>query len=180
MDGFEKHIRNNREQFDGHRADRDKMWKHIQAGLDDKPRKEPRVIPLWKRGWFMVAASIAIVVGIGLTLLTSNASNNAEMADRTELLEIDVHYENLVAQQVRLLQDSPALTDEEKEEFLHFMIEMDEEYKDLRNELANEIDNEKILGAIVLHYQKRIEIIQALLNRINDSKNTQNEKGILL
>jgi len=180
MDGFERHIRNNKDQFDDHRADRDKMWKHIQAGLNEEKIAKPKVIPLWKRGWFMAAASIILLVGMGLGMLFSNISNKATTADATELLEIDVYYENLFAQQVKILQESPELTDEEKEEFLHFMIEMDEEYKSLLIELEKELDNEKVLGAIVLHYQKGIEVIQSLLNRINESKINKNEKGILL
>ena len=180
MDGFEKHIRNNKEQFDDHRADRDKMWKHIQAGINEKKIEKARIIPLWKRGWFMGAASLILLVGIGIGMLFSDISNSDFTTDATELLEIDVYYENLFAQQVKILQDSPELTDEEKEEFLQFIFEMEDEYKSLLKELEAELDNEKVLGAIVDHYQKGIEIVQSLLNRINESKIDKNDKGILL
>ena len=180
MDGFEKHIRNNRDQFDEHKADREKMWKHIQAGLEEKKAGDmPKIIPLWKRGWFMVAASIAIVVGLGITLLF-NQPSPTQLAETTELLEIDLYYENIVAQQVKMVNDSEELSKEEKAEFLQFMDELDEEYKLLKGELNKGLDNEQVLEAIVIHYQKRIDVIQSLLTRINQSKKESNEKGIFL
>ena len=180
MDGFEKHIRNNREQFDEHKADRDKMWKHIQPGLGEKEVIEtPKIVPLWKRNWFMMAASIAIVVGLGTTLLF-NQPSSTQLAESTGLLEIDLYYENIVAQQVKMVYDSPALSEEEKAEFLQFMDELDEEYKLLKVELNEGLDNEQVLEAIVNHYQKRIDIIMSLLNRINQSKKESNDKGIFL
>ena len=180
MDGFEKHIRNNRDQFDEHKADREKMWKHIQAGLEEKKAGDmPKIIPLWKRGWFMVAASIAIVVGLGITLLF-NQPSPTQLAETTELLEIDLYYENIVAQQVKMVNDSEELSKEEKAEFLQFMDELDEEYKLLKGELSVGLDNEQVLEAIVIHYQKRIDVIQSLLTRINQSKKESNEKGIFL
>ena len=180
MDGFEKHIRNNRDQFDEHKADREKMWKHIQAGLEEKKAGDmPKIIPLWKRGWFMVAASIAIVVGLGITLLF-NQPSPTQLAETTELLEIDLYYENIVSQQVKMVNDSEELSKEEKAEFLQFMDELDEEYKLLKGELNKGLDNEQVLEAIVIHYQKRIDVIQSLLTRINQSKKESNEKGIFL
>ena len=180
MDGFEKHIRNNRSQFDEHKADRGKMWEHIQAGLDEKKVDEtPKIKPLWKRGWFMMAASIAVVVGLGITLLM-NQSDTTQLTDSTELLEIDLYYENIVAQQVKMVYDSPELSEEEKIEFLQFMDELDEEYKLLKTELNKGLDDEQVLEAIIIHYQKRIDIIQSLLTRINQSKKASNEKGIFL
>ena len=180
MDGFEKHIRNNREAFNKHKADRDKMWKHIRAGIDQKDeRAAPKVIPLWKRGWFMAAASIVVVVGLGITLL-SNQPESAQLADSTELLEIDLYYETIVAQQVKMVYDSPELNEDEKAEFLQFMDELDEEYVLLKTELNKGLDDEQVLEAIIIHYQKRIDIIQSLLTRINQSKKESNDKGIFL
>ncbi len=179
MDGFEKHIQNNKDQFDDHKANRDKMWKHIQTGLNEKNEAPPTIIPLWKRGWFMVAASIAIVVGLGITLL-SHQTDATDMAETTELLEIDHYYEHIVAQQVKMVYDSPALSADEKAEFLQFMDELDDEYDLLKIELKEGLDNEQVLEAIVFHYQKRIDVIQSLLTRINQSKNESNDKGIFL
>lgn len=180
MDGFEKHIRNNRSQFDEHKADRGKMWAHIQAGLDEKKAEDmPKIKPIWKRGWFMMAASIAIVVGLGMTLLI-NQEDATQLAESIELLEIDLYYENIVAQQVKMVYDSPELSEEEKTEFLQFMDELDEEYKLLKTELKKGLDDEQVFEAIIIHYQKRIDIIQSLLNRINQSKKESNDKGIFL
>ena len=40
MDNFEKYIRENRERFDEHRADRSKMWSEIEQKLSNEQKIE--------------------------------------------------------------------------------------------------------------------------------------------
>ncbi|MBT8218321.1 MAG: hypothetical protein KJP00_00750 [Bacteroidia bacterium] len=175
MDGFEKHIRSNRDQFDEHRADKEKMWKHISSELND----EKPVIPLWRRNWFQIAAGFLMLLGI-VGLLRMNTLQDQMLAQNAEMIEIDFHYEKLVAHHVQMVYDNPNLSESEKQEFLDFMNELDEEYELLKEEMESNLDNEKVLEAIIDNYKKRIEIIENLLLRINQTKNTNHEKGIHL
>lgn len=179
MDGFEKHVRKHKKEFDDHMPDRGKMWSKIQEALRDT-KEVKTVVPIWKQNWFQMAASVLLVVGFILALQLVSFSDNSAYASPSELIEIDRYYENIVAEQVKLINESPKLSLEEKEEFLDFMVELDQEYENLKNEFSADLDNEKVLEAIVFHYQKRIQIIQSLLDRINKSNNKQDEKGILL
>lgn len=175
MDGFEKHIKDHREQFEEHKADREKMWRHISGELDGNEK----IIPIWKRRWLQIAAGLIILIGI-IGVLRLNNMNDQKVAQSSNVIQIDLYYEHLVARHVQMVYDNPNLNEIEKREFLDFMKELDEEYVVLKTEMESDLDNEKVLEAIINNYKKRIEIIENLLIRINQSKNTDNEQGILL
>ena len=97
-----------------------------------------------------------------------------------ELLDIDMHYKGLVSYQVQLVQNNPNLSEEDKAEFLSFMDELDAEYEQLRIEMQSNLDNERVLEAIVSNYKQRIELIENLLKQINDSKLNDDDYGYTL
>jgi len=169
MDNFEKHIRNHATQFNERRADKDKMWAKISEELH---QAKPKVIPLWKRPLFRVAASVLLLLGLasffGLSVLNNNAKKT-QYASK-ELMEIDMYYKDLVSYQVELVKNNQALSEENKAEFLSFMEELDAEYEVLKKEMQKNLDNEQVLEAIVSNYKKRIELIENLLHQLNESK----------
>lgn len=179
MDNFEKHIRENSAEFDDHKADRSKMWAKISQELEVEERK---VIPLWKSPKLRIAATLLLLLGIagfiGLQLLRSGPVET-QYASK-ELLDIDMHYKGLVSYQVQLVQNNPNLSEEDKTEFLSFMDELDVEYEQLRIEMQNNLDNERVLEAIVSNYKQRIELIENLLKQINDSKLNDDDYGYTL
>ncbi len=181
MDELEKQIRENKFLFDEHRADKSKIWKSIEASLDNK---EPKIIPLWRSTKFRVAAGIAIVVGMFFMFNFLNGEKRKysvqNIETNQELHDVDVYYSNLVSYQVQLVQNSSRLSTEEKKEFLLFMDELDIEYDELKLELKKNINNEFILEAIIKNYKKRIELIENLLLQINESKKTPNENEYIL
>ncbi|MEP1488373.1 MAG: hypothetical protein ABJK28_08090 [Algibacter sp.] len=182
MDNFEKHIKTNTSEFDTHKADRAKLWANIEAQLD-VPVKKTKTIRLWHSNFMKIAAVIVIAFGLfGVLHLASNndfANTQNNMANQ-ELNDIDMHYQGLVAYQVKLVNNSEQLTIEEKKEFLSFMDELDVEYKTLKIELLENVNSERVLEAIVLNYKKRIEIIENLLSLINDSKKTDHNHEYIL
>lgn len=180
MDNFEKHIRENAAQFDEHKADKAKLWKNIAKGLKTE---EPKVIPLWKSPWMKVAASILLILGvtaiIGLSGIGQDNTMQTNYVSR-ELLDIDMHYKNLVSYQVELVQNHSKLSDADKIEFLSFMDELDDEYEQLRLEMRKNLNNERVLEAIISNYKQRIALIEKLLQQINDSKITNEDYGYTL
>ena len=180
MDNFEKHIRENKQAFDVHKVDKDKLWQGIASQLDDKP--QPKVIPLWKSKKLRVAASIVLLMGLSLMtfFVLNNQTQNMDAYANEELLEIDMHYQHLVYQQVQLVKNHPKLSDKDKKEFLSFIDELDKEYDQLKLEMQNNLDNELILEAIVQNYKKRIELIENLLRQINASKKEMDYEGYVL
>ncbi|MFC4096827.1 hypothetical protein [Euzebyella saccharophila] len=180
MDSFEKNIKERRKEFDVHVADRSKIWANIESRLPDS---KPKVIPLWRKSIFKVAASICILLGagalLGISFMKGTSSESAMYASK-ELQDIDRHYQGLVSYQVQLIEKNGQLTDREKQEFLSFMDELDQEYNELRKEMQHNLDNQLILEAIVANYKKRIELIENLLKQLNDTKIKEEEYGYTL
>ena len=180
MDNFERFIKENKQAFDVHKADQDKLWQGIASQLDEESK--PKVIPLWKSSKLRIAASVILLLGLSLMtfLMVQQPDTTMEGYASEELLEIDMHYQNLVFQQVQLVKNHPRLSTEDKEEFLSFMDELDEEYGQLKLEMQNNLDNERVLEAIVNNYKKRIELIENLLEQISASKKEMDYEGYIL
>lgn len=181
MDEFEKHIRENSAAFNEHKADKQKLWANIEQELDKKPTT--KVIKLWRSPLIRVAASIFIVLGMFSVLnffMNGGVNSTESTLVNKELEEIDMYYSGMVSQQVQLVKLNTNLSQSDKDEFLSFINDLDKEYKELRLEMNKNLDNELVLEAIVSNYKKRIELIEKLLQRINNSKNIEDENGYIL
>ncbi len=177
MDKFEKHIRENKNLFDEHKADTDRLWANIETALEDTTVvEEPK--RFWQNNFLKIAASIVIV--FGLFALSNNFSTPNKNVVGQEFSDIESHYEALVTYQVNLVHKNTKLSNEDKEEFLSFMNELDEEYEFLKKEFQKDINTEQILEAIVLNYKKRIELIENLLKQINNSDKTNTNDEYIL
>lgn len=181
MDDFEKNIKENRFLFDEHKADKSKLWANIEAKLE-KPEATPKVLKLWHRPAFRVAATIIIAFGIFSLVNTVNINGGSHQNSfaNQELNDIDAHYKGLIAYQVKLVDKNTQLSAKEKKAFLSFIGELDVEYEALKLELNKNLGSEIILEAIVINYKKRIELIENLLKQINSSKKIEDEEAYTL
>lgn len=169
MDNLEKHIIKNKEEFNMHKADKAKMWDEISVALDAPDKK---VIPLWRSPLFKMAMSLVLIVGIFSLIALNFINNNSQQNNfaSQELQDIDVYYQGMVNTQIQLVKNNLNLSAKDKEEFLQFMDELDEEYNELKIDLKDNLDNELVLEAIISNYKKRIELMENLLHQINESK----------
>jgi hypothetical protein len=176
MDKFEKFIKENNAAFNEHKADKAKMWAAISTELE---APKTTVIPLWRKLPVKIAASILIVLGI-VSIINFSLTNTSPNYANAELQEIDMYYTKMIQSQVKLVQNNQHLSASNKEDFLKFMDELDAEYEDLKLDLADNLDNELVLEAIINNYKKRIELIENLLQQINESKNNTHENEYIL
>lgn len=180
MDKFEKHIRDHQKDFDELKANRMKMWDEIEGRIE--PPKATR-IPLWRRASLRAAVIVFIIAGIGLTFLRQQGSQNsfaANGAHDEQLMEIGGHYDNLVQAKIKLIQNNPNLSTDDKDEFMSFITELDEEYKSLKREMEKDLDNEKVLEAIIENYRKRLELMENFLDRLNQTKKLDDGQSIII
>ncbi len=181
MDAFEKYIKENRDQFNDHKADKAKLWLQIESKLDTS---ETKSIKIWQSPLIKIAASIIIILSIfsGTSLYITSGINKNHQKNivNRELQDIDTYYNGLVSFQVQLVKNNKKLLPKDKEEFLSFMSELDEEYNSLKEEMKQNLNNEYILEAIIKNYKKRIELIENLLRQINDQKNSSTNEEYFL
>jgi hypothetical protein len=91
-----------------------------------------------------------------------------------------MYYQNMVQSQVKLVRTNQHLSKNNKEDFLKFIDELDEEYEALKLDLKDNLDNELVLEAIINNYKKRIELMENLLQQINESKHNTHENEYIL
>ncbi|MDC8002681.1 hypothetical protein POV27_01335 [Aureisphaera galaxeae] len=170
-------IQEHRNEFDEHKIDKDALWSKIEAELEEEPKK---VIPLWKRHRWKIAASILIILGSTFFFGYLNSPGIEENIVYEELQEVDNYYGSLVNQQIQLIKNHPNLSPQEQEDFLALIDELDVEYKGLKEELKEGINNEKIIEAIIHNYRQKIELMEKLLQRSLPSKKEYDEQEIVL
>jgi hypothetical protein len=180
MDELEKFIIENKGSFDDHsvdEVDKLKLWSHISDQLPEAPKK---VIPLWKKPMFKVAASIFILLGCAFSLLEFNHNSYENNIVNEELFDIDSHYKSLVNNQIQLIKDSPNLSTEDQDEFMLLVDDLDNEYNSLKTELKEGINNQKIIEAIINNYRKKIQLMEDLLERSYPTKTNLDDGELIL
>ena len=178
-DELEKYVTENTTQFNTFtldEVDKLKMWSKI----DSQITAETKVIPLWKTTRFRAVASVIILIACTFSFFKIMNTNSNDGIVNQELYHIDNHYKALVSNQVQLIKSNINLSEEEKTEFLMLESDLNTEYKKLKIELEEGINNQKIIDAIINNYKKKIQLMEDLLERSYPSKNNFDSSEIIL
>lgn len=179
-DELEKYIEDNISEFDDFNLDEEdktKLWSKVDAALSEPIVK---VVPLWKRATFRIAASIVILIACTMTFFKMSDYNSENQTVNQELNQINAHYKALVDNQIQMIKTNSNLNEQEKSAFLKLADDLDIEYGELKNELKEGINNQKIIEAIINNYKKKIELMERLLERSGSSKNNFDNSEIIL
>ncbi|WP_034042385.1 hypothetical protein [Wocania ichthyoenteri] len=163
--------------YDLDEVDKLRLWSDIVSELPEAPKK---VIPLWSKPAFRVAASVLLLLGCTLFFYISGHINTEHQIANEELYEIDNHYKLLVNNQIDLIKNNANLSKEDQDDFLSLIDDLDNEYKKLKEELKLGINNEKIIEAIISNYRKKIQLMEDLLKRSYPIKTDFEDEAIIL
>ncbi len=179
MDQFEKHIRSNKEYFDEPFNGKDKLWEALEKEL---PAKQKSFSLRWKRGLLgLLALSFLALLGWKNYVQKQDIETlHYALELNIELNDINAHYGTLVSNNLTKLESNVKLSLKEKQEFMHFIDDLAQEQELLRNELKVNLDNEKVLDAIIENFNQQIILIDQFVKRLENETNTQDEKGISL
>lgn len=179
-DELEKYIIKNKSDFDDHKlneADKLKFWNAISEELSEQSIK---MIPIWRKPIFRIAASIILLFGFAFSFMMFNGNTHENRIVNEELHEIDSHYKSLVNNQIQLIKNNTNLSTADQDDFLLLVEDLDLEYDKLKNELKKGINNEKIIEAIINNYRKKIQLMENLLERSYPTKTTFDEGELIL
>lgn len=181
-DELEKYVEGHKEAFDVHNieeSDKLRLWSTI---VTEVSKPEAKVIPLWKRPVFRVAASIVLLIGLTFFFTMPVEPSAEQNLANQELYDIDNHYKLLVNNQIELIKNNSYLSEKDREDFLTLIDDLDEEYETLKKELKLGINNQKIIEAIINNYRKKIKLMEDLLNRSYPpvNNNTLDDEAITL
>lgn len=179
-DELEKYVDSQRDEFDVHtidEVDKLRLWSNI---VTEVAEPEKKVIPLWRKPIFRVAASIVLLIGCTLFFTVFSGSNNENSIANEELNEIDNHYKLLVNNQIDLIKNNSYLLEKDRADFLTLIDDLDNEYLNLKEELKLGINNQKIIEAIINNYRKKIKLMEDLLHRSFPVNNITDDEALIL
>jgi hypothetical protein len=168
-DRLEDFVKQHREQFDLHQPD-PSVWLKINPVV--KERKPMR--------WLRVAAAIAVIFAgssAGIWFLTGGQSETDQYSDQLymEIRETEQYYTRMVAQRYNELRPFLANDPVADEMLTADMNELDEVYKDLKEDLKDDVSNPEVIEAMILNYRVKLEILEDLLNQLKEKENQDYE-----
>jgi len=169
---IEEYIRKNRQQLDADKADEDFIWNKISGSID-KPKKQKRFFAL------KIAASIIVVLALStmtyqITKLRTNQKLILANID-PELAKQEAQFQNQIKNYYQVIQE--ASFDEE----LFSANFKDLEYIDtLINQYSKDLaangPNPRLLNSLMDLYQKKIKLLDRMLNEIEKNQRYENNK----
>ena len=167
-DPLEEMIKKELEQFDtveppkGHR---DRMRQRLQQ------EKDPVILKITRSQFWAVAATMALVLSTTWWILNTGKEVVEERNELSlselgqEMAQVETYYINTISEKKELIQ---ATTADELliGSFFAELERLEEEYNELKKELAKYPANERIIDSMINNYRMRIDILESLLERL--------------
>ncbi len=171
MNELEKHIREQRMLFD---------TDHPREGHEDRFRQKLERLPsrrLNGRHILQIAASLAIILTSGIVLVKLNKSG--DKTARTEIpaaiLEADMYYTSQVNARYDQIRDFSFDDSDEKAVLLDELGDLDAYHQQLMSDLEANPDDDRVINALIRHYQVKLEIMDQIIMQLNQIKSETSE-----
>jgi hypothetical protein len=156
------------------------LWEAIEADLPAAEPKQIRMVPL--RTVLRVAAVVAVIFAGGMAWLiqsdkpgtiaenieAENAPEHNALQQYPELAEAEFYY------QVRITEAEEALAEYRiEEDDYETLALLEEELNSLRNELGDQVDNERLIEAMMQIYQYKLSTLEQMLKQVKSIDNEE-------
>lgn len=172
MKELEKQIREQRMLLDS---------EHPGEGHEDRFLQKLQQQPVRRftiRHVLQVAASVAILVASGLVIL--NLDRNRDKQAREEppaaVMEAEVYFASQVDSKVERIREFSFEDSEEKSVLLKELNDLDSYHQQLMNDLEANPSDERVINALIRHYQIKLEIMDQIITQLNQIKSETTEK----
>ena len=183
-DKLERFVRDNQEDFDAFEPRAD-LWKELEKGLGHKSRPLWLGSPLSRRTVWQIAASIALVIGLGGGFWYFSHQYGATTP--TDVVAANPIYARTVTQYTQLIDDKRAelktLTESNPalyNEFAADLNRLERSYQNLKQELPKNPNQEVLIQAMVQNLQTQIDLLNQQLIIIQRIKQQNNESHKVL
>ncbi len=162
-----------RPHFDENSAPAD-LWGDIEKKLNQKEQR--KTISLTFRYSFRIAASIALIISgllaYGLFQYQKETDHFAEKYP--EIHEMESFYQVQLDRQMQVVKAANISTTLAENN----LDELEKVYKELKNDLKDNADNQRVLEAMIQNYRLRLLVLQELLERVKNvpTSNAQNNE----
>jgi len=173
-DRLEDFVKQHREQFDLYEPD-PSIWLKIN------PASAPVIRERKPMRWLRVAAAVAMIFAgstAGIYFLTANKAETDQFSSELymEIQETEDYYSQLVSRRYDELRPYLVNDPAAQEMLTADMEELDEVYKELKEDLKDNASNPEVIEAMILNYRVKLEILEDLLNQLKEKENQDYEK----
>lgn len=173
MINLEDYIRKHRDQLDS---------AHPRGGHEERFLQKLHGRPVRRlelRHVLQIAASIAILVTSGLVLVKVNKSGD-KVAVYQEIpetvVEADMYYTSQLNARYEQIEGFSFENDEEKAVLLDELKDLDEYQHQLMSDLEANPDDDRVISALIRHYQVKLEIMDQIILQLNQIKSETSPK----
>ncbi len=194
-DKLEEYIRNNRDEFDEIEPST-----HLWSGI--VPRKpvdqeevqvhKTKIIGISQLKWITRVAA-AIIIFTGSYYFHEYRSNQKQFAQKAianennselynTLMEAEYYYTAQIGLEKEKLYSLTVGNTMVREEIQDELKELDKEFRELKEDLKDNADNEDIIAAMIQNYRLKLSILQDMMLQLqqgNKVKNTSNETKLI-
>jgi len=168
---LEKHIKEQRLLLDSDHP-REGHEKRFMQKMDRQPARKFNF-----RHAIQVAASLAIILTSGLVLVKLNKSGDkmAKTEIPVSIMEADIYYTSQVNARYDEIRDFSFDSSEEKVVLLDELKELDGFRQQLMRDLEANPDEDRVINALIRHYQIKLEIMDQIIIQLNQIKSETSE-----
>jgi predicted CopG family antitoxin len=172
-DRLEKFVKQHRDQFDRYEPD-PSIWLKINPSntVAMKQRRPMR--------WLRIAAAVAMIFAgstAGIYFLTGEKGERDLYSSELyrEMSDTEQYYNQMVSDRYEELKPFLASNPAASEMLTSDMDELDDAYRELKEDLKDNASNPEVVEAMILNYRVKLEILENLLNQLKEKEN-QNAK----
>ncbi|SFU55717.1 hypothetical protein SAMN05216480_10760 [Pustulibacterium marinum] len=136
---------------------------------------KPKTKKSFVQKWWMVAASVVILISAGLFTLEQQNSEVATLSP--EVVKAQTYFASIINTELEKLdkEKSSPLTKKIISDAMIQLDKLEKDYNKLEEELIEDGENKKLIYAMITNFQMRIELLQNVLNTIDEVKTLNTE-----
>ena len=178
MKDINKIIQENRNTFDSLEPE-DGHFARFEDKLKDFHTKKNT----FSIGYLLKAAVVAILVVLSGLWVYDNfnaqsINNGIALRDVSpEYNEVEIYYTQLVNQKYKELNQCQFIDSTQKSILMQELTEMDKMYENLKKDLTTNPGDERVINAMIQHYQLKVEVMSQILQQLEQAKNINKQKS---
>lgn len=175
MDNLKNIIDNNRAQFDNFEPENGHFERFQQKIKKGKDRKKSIIYPALR-----IAAVALIIILAGMLIFTRSLIHDIKLqatSANSELKEVQVYYTNLTNQKYNEIRSLDLPDNEQKKMLMDELKQMDNVYQVLMKDLKTNPNDERIINALIQHYQLKLDVMNQILNQLYNVKSSKSKKS---
>ena len=178
MKNLEKIIQENRSAFDSFEPD-EGHFDRFELKLKNMNKKQKT----FTIGYILKAAVVALLVVLsGLyiyeTFSPSKIKQGIALSEVSpEYNEVEIYYTKLVSQKYNEISQCQFFDSTQKNRLMKELGEMDLIYENLKKDLITNPNDERVINAMIQHYQLKVEVMSQILNQLQQAKNINQQKS---